>query len=114
MDNLFYRKDRKKIDLRGILKKIKKNKRAVLGLLVGIPLVLFLLFGSHGIIQRIRLQNQKADLEAKIQQAELDTKQLQAESKALDNDNKAIEKVAREKYGMIREGEKVYKVRKKE
>lgn len=114
MDNLFYRKDRKKIDVRGMLKRLKKNKRTVLGLVVGVPLILFLLFGSHGIVQRVRLQNQKTDLEVKIQQSELETKRLQAESKALDGDNKAIEKVAREKYGMIREGEKVYKVRKKD
>lgn len=114
MDNLFYRKDKKKLDVRAILKKIAKNKRAMLGLVLGVPLVLFLLFGNHGIIQRIRLQNQKAELETKIQQAGAETKQLQAESKALDGDKKAIEKVAREKYGMARDGETVYKVRKKD
>ena len=113
MDNLFYRKDKKKFDVVPLLKKLAKNKRAMLGVVLGFPLVLFLLFGGHGIVQRVRLQNQKTELEAKIQQAELDTKRLQAESKALDNDKKAIEKVAREKYGMARQGETVYKVRKK-
>ena len=112
MDNLFYRKDKKKFDVRATLKKFAKNKRAMLGLVLAVPLVLFLLFGSHGIVQRIRLQSQKAELETKIQQAETETKQLQAESNALDGDKKAIEKVAREKYGMAREGETVYKVRK--
>lgn len=111
MDNLFYRKDRKKFDIRASLRKLFKNKRAMLGLVVGVPLVLFLMFGSHGIVQRIRLTNQKAELQAKIEQAKAETKQLEAESKALDGDKKAIEKVAREKYGMIREGETVYKVR---
>jgi cell division protein FtsB len=114
MDNLFYRKDKKKFDVRAMLKKFAKNKRAMLGLVIGVPLVLFLLFGSHGIVQRIKLQNQKTELAAKIQQAEAETKQLQAESKALDGDKKAIEKVAREKYGMAREGETVYKVRQKD
>ncbi len=113
MDNLFYRKDKKSFDVRAALKKLLKNKRAVLGLVVGVPLTLFLLFGSHGIIQRFGLKSQKAELEAKIEQANAETKLLQAESKALDGDKKAIEKVAREKYGMIREGETVYKVRKK-
>ena len=46
----------------------------------------------------------------KIQQAEQEQKQLQDQSKALDGDKKAVEKVAREKYGMVREGEKVYRV----
>lgn len=113
MDNLFYRKDRRTIDVQSLLKKLVRNKRAMLGLLIGIPLVLFLLFGNHGVVQRIKLQSQKTELEAKILQAEAETKQLQAESKALDGDTKAIEKVAREKYGMIRDGETVYKVKKK-
>jgi cell division protein FtsB len=113
MDNLFYRKAKKGFDVRGTLKALTRNKRAMIGLVVGLPLTLFLLFGGHGIVQRIRLQNQKTELEAKLQQAELETKQLQAESKALDGDKRAIEKVAREKYSMTREGETVYKVRKK-
>ena len=113
MDNLFYRKDRKKLDIRAMVKKLGKNKRAMIGLVVGLPLILFLFFGNHGIVQRIRLQNQKSELEVKILQAESETKQLQVESKALDGDRKAIEKLAREKHGMIREGETVYKVRKK-
>ena len=113
MDNLFYRKARKKLDVRATLRRLLKNKRAMLGIIIGIPLMLFLLLGNHGIVQRVRLQNQKAELEARIQQAEVETKQLQAESKALDSDKKAIEKVAREKYGMAREGETVYRVRKK-
>jgi cell division protein FtsB len=49
-----------------------------------------------------------------IRSAEAENKRLQAESKALDGDKKVIEKVAREKYGMVREGETVYKVKKKE
>jgi cell division protein FtsB len=113
MDNLFYRKEGKKFDVRSKLKKLLRNRRAVLGLIVGVPLALYVLFGSHGIIQRVKLQNQKAKLEEKIRQAEEETKKLQAESKALDGDKKAIEKVAREQYGMIREGETVYKVKKK-
>ncbi len=50
------------------------------------------------------------ELEVKIREAEAETKRLRAESKALDGDLEAIEKVAREKHGMIRDGETVYKV----
>ena len=114
MDNLFYRKERKKFDTRAWLKKLLRNKRALFALVIGVPLALYLLFGSHGVIQRVKLQNQKEELGVSIRAAEEETKQLQAESKALDGDRKAIEKVAREKYGMAREGETVYKVRKKD
>ena len=82
-------------------------------LVLGSILLLYFLFGTHGIIQRVRLQHQKSELVSKIQDAEAESKKLQAESKALDGDPKAIEKVAREKHGMIREGETVYKVNRK-
>ena len=113
MDNLFYRKEKKKFDVGALLKRLLRNKRAMVTLVIGVPLAAYLLFGNRGIIQRVRLQNQKADLEERIREAEAETKRLQAESKALDGDKKAIEKVAREKYGMVREGETVYKVNKK-
>lgn len=114
MDELFYRRRKKRIDLRGFARKLLKNLRAVAAMVLGVPLVLFLLFGSRGVVQRVRLQNQKADLETKIREANAETQRLNAELKALDGDRKAIEKVAREKYGMLREGETVYKVNRKD
>jgi cell division protein FtsB len=53
---------------------------------------------------------QKQEMLEKINTAEEEQKKLKEQSKALDGDPKAIEKVAREKYGMVRENEKVYKV----
>lgn len=108
MDGLFYRKDKKKLN--EFLRKRLKNRRVVLALIIGVPLAMFVLFGSRGVLQRVKLQQQKAELELKIREAEAETERLQAESKALDGDERAIEKVAREKYGMLRKGEKVYKV----
>jgi cell division protein FtsB len=48
----------------------------------------------------------------KVKAAEEETKRLQSYLKALEGDKKTIEKVAREKYGMARPGETVYKVKK--
>ena len=112
MDNLFYRKQKKRFDFTGLAKKLLKNKKLMIACGVALLLGSYVVFGNRGIIQRIRLQQQKADLEVKIRKAEEETKSLQSQSKALDGDKKAIEKVAREKYGMVREGEKVYKVNK--
>ncbi len=114
MDSPYYRKKKKLVDLRAILRRFLRNRRAVVTAIIGIPMALYLLFGSHGVIQRMRLQSEKAELEAKIRDAEAETKRLQEESKALDSDMKAIEKVAREKYGMVREGETLYRVNKKQ
>jgi len=112
MNDQFYHRDKKKSKARKLFKRLLKNKRALLGLAIAVPLLLVVLFGDRGILQRVKLEKQKAELQAKIRQAEEQTRQLQAESKALDGDHETIEKVAREKYGMVREGERVYKVNK--
>jgi cell division protein FtsB len=112
MDNLFYRKQKKRFDINATARKLLKNRKLLLACGVALLLGGYVVFGNRGILQRIRLQHQKAELEVKIRQAEEETKSLQAQSKALDGDKKAIEKVARERYGMVREGEKVYKVNK--
>lgn len=113
MDDLFYRKDKKGFNFKDKTLKLLKNKRFVFRFVIGSVIVLYVLFGSHGIVQRIRLQHQKSEMTAKIDEAEAETTRLQAESKALDGNPRAIEKVAREKHGMIREGETVYKVNRK-
>jgi cell division protein FtsB len=109
-DGDFYRKLGRRSNLQAALKRLLANRRLMLGLVLGIPLALFVLFGNRGVVQRVRLQAQKADLEQKILEAEAEAKRLQQESRALDGDRKTIEKVAREKYGMVREGETVYRV----
>ncbi len=64
-------------------------------------------------VKRVQLQREKANLEEQIRTAEAEQRALQAQSKALDGDKAAIEKVAREKYGMVKEGETVYRVNRK-
>jgi cell division protein FtsB len=113
MSDLYYRKDRKGFHLRAFLKRLVRSKRTVVFMVVGFPIGFYVLFGSHGVIQRIRLQHQKTEVGEKIQRAEEEKRRLQAEVKALEGDKRAIEKIARERYGMHREGETVYKVTKK-
>jgi len=109
-ESLYYRKSRPRFAFRPLLRKLLRNKRLLLALIVAVPLGGYVLFGNHGILQRINLQREKKELEAKIRTAEDETRTLQATSRALDGDKRAIEKVAREKHNMTREGERVYKV----
>ncbi len=106
----FYRKIKKQIEPENLFQKIKENKVGSLLIFGGIALFFYVFFNSNGILQRIRLELQKKEMQEKIQSAEEEQKKLKDQSKALDGDPKAIEKVAREKYGMVRENEKVYKV----
>jgi cell division protein FtsB len=113
MDSDFYRKRKKGIDLRSLWLKLLRNRRLMLLIVVGTPIMLYVVFGPRGVVKRIRLQHQKTQLEEQIRVEETEIQRLQAESKALDGDKAAIEKVAREKYGMVREGETMYKVNRK-
>lgn len=110
MDNLFYRKNKGRPDFRAIVRKMLRNRRLMLGLIIGIPIAGFVVFGNHGILHRIRLQQKKTDLEMQIRAGEAQQKSLEQELKKLDSDKAEIEKVAREKHNMAREGEQVYRV----
>jgi cell division protein FtsB len=110
MDNLFYRKDKGRPDLRALVRRLLKNRRLMLILIICLPIAGFVVFGNHGILHRIRLQQKKADLEMQIREAEAQQKALEQELKKLDSDKTEIEKVAREKHHMAREGEQVYRV----
>jgi cell division protein FtsB len=109
----FYRKKAKGIRLQAGLRKLLKNRRLMLLLVLGAPIVLYVFFGPRGVMKRIQLQREKAVLEEQIRASEAEQRALQAQSKALDGDKAAIEKVAREKYGMVKEGETVYRVNRK-
>jgi cell division protein FtsB len=112
MDAQYYRKTIKKNRLTGLFKKMAKSNWARIILLAGIPLLTFVMFNNKGILQHIHLAKEKQEMQQKISEAHQEQLQLQKQSRALDADPKAIEKVAREKYGMVRDGETVYKVKK--
>lgn len=113
MENQFYRKAPSSRRLfRDVLRKAFRNKKRTFFLLISIVLFVYLTFDNKGIIARVRLESQKKELEQKIVQAEATTKELHAQIKALEGDKKTIEKIAREKYGMARDGETVYRVKK--
>ncbi len=112
MQGDFYRSVPKKRRLNTLLKEITKNRKRSLLLLVGTLAVLYLLFDNKGIIKRISLEVQRKEMVGKVEEAQKETLRLQTQKKALEGDKKTIEKLAREKYGMSRTGEKVYRVKK--
>lgn len=112
MEGQFLRKVQKPRWLQGISKKVFKTRRRAVVAIVGTLLVSYVLFNNRGVIARIRLEHERQVMIEKVRAAEEETKRLQSYLKALDGDKKTIEKVAREKYGMAREGETIYKVKK--
>ena len=106
----FYRKIKKQVSPENIAETVKENKRATVIVIAAFMLFLYVMFNSNGIVARVQLEMKKKDALERIRIAEEEQKKLKDQSKALDGDHKAVEKVAREKYGMVRENEKVYKV----
>jgi cell division protein FtsB len=73
--------------------------------------IFFLFFNNDGIIKYVKLKKQVNDLGEQLKSVEDENKRLQNEIDSLKQNIPAkVEKVAREKYNMIREGEKAVKM----
>jgi cell division protein FtsB len=112
MEDQFYRNIQPERFLKKIAKSASKHKKRTLIIILAFLLFLYLLFDNKGIIKRIQLEAQHREWIEKVKADSLETKRLREQIKALEGDKKTIEKTAREKYGMAREGETVYQVKK--
>ncbi len=95
-------------DLRKLIKKIRKKTWLVL--LAFALFLVYVLFDQRGLIQRLRLAGEKATIENKIEKLRTENARMQTEINKLQSSDKEIERIAREKYFMHRNGEKVIKV----
>ena len=112
MEDQFYRNLQPERFLKKIAGSAAKNKKRTIILVVVFLFFLYLLFNNKGIVTRIRLESQHREWIEKVKADSIETARLQEQIKALEGDKKTIEKTAREKYGMAREGETVYQVKK--
>ena len=97
------------------MKKISTRKIG-LGLLAVILVIgfAFILLNEDGLIRYLRLKSELKTLNEQVDSVDMQNKNLQNDIDSLKNKIPAkIEKVAREKYHMIRKGEKVIKVQEK-
>src|SRR5262249_45281176 len=83
---------------------------AVLGF-VAFVLVVDALFGSRGLLETIRARRQYADLSADLARKRRDNERLRDDIRRLREDPAAIESVAREQLGLMRDGELVFIIR---
>lgn len=109
MEDLFYRKARKQFAPRELLRRAVRNKRLTAVVIVGAVILGFALFGKQGVRARFQLEQEKSYLEQELRKAESEYKALQQRSRDLDSNYKEIERAAREKYGLSRSGETVYR-----
>jgi cell division protein FtsB len=82
------------------------------GLLLGVfaVIVYIFVFGDYGAYRIWKQKKELAQLRQTIQVLRQKQEQLKRDVDLLRNDPESIEKIAREEYGMIREGELLYKI----
>ncbi len=73
-------------------------------------LISFALFGNKGVLQRMELESEKEQLESRLKEEVKKTEELRKEIEELKSSDKKIESIARERYGMTKEGEKIKKI----
>lgn len=91
---------------------LRWRKSFLLIVLMAVTFVWVSFFDTYSIHTRVSMARQKADLEAEIQRLNSSIDQLDQNIDELQNDPALLEKIAREEYGMRKQGETVYRVRK--
>lgn len=89
--------------------KFIENKKTRFYIIVAVVVIgtLYLLFNNYGIIKYARVKSDLEDLNTRITQLEEENRKLDAEIDSLKRNVPAkVEKIAREKYNMIRPNEK--------
>lgn len=89
---------------------ITLRRKSLYAALVAIPLLAIFTFGNRGLLKRIELERQASDLHEALYRDRAVGDSLRAEIEKIRRDTMAIERLARERYGMVRPGETIYKV----
>lgn len=92
---------------RGLIDNKKRRKLLIGGSLL-LALLVFVLFSDHGVVKRISLESEKVNMIEEIRNEQRIRDSLNQRIEELRYDTTEIERVAREKYGMVKEGEKIY------
>ena len=88
------------------------QKQFIQGLvfLVCMSLIIVFIFGDHGLIKLYKIKSQRKKVQNHITQLREERKKKKEEKNKIENDLNYIEKIAREKYKMVKPGEKIFKV----
>ena len=82
----------------------------MLALLLLAGAVYFALFGGdYGYFEVRRLERERTAEEARVQALQTELVQLRSRADSLEHDSATLERLAREKFGLIKSGEKLYR-----
>ena len=103
------RRKKKKSILLAVAKAEKKLIQGIIFLLFFSLLTVFI-FGDHGIYKLYKIKKKRKLIQDKITQLRFEREKIKTEKNKLENNLDYIEKIAREKYRMVKPGEKIFKV----
>jgi cell division protein FtsB len=89
--------------------RLTRRRNIVLGALAIVALYFALFGGEYSVFEQLRLKHERTREAARLAALRAEVDSLRARADSLENDPAAIERVAREKYGLIREGERLYR-----
>lgn len=94
------------------MKLVKPKKKMSFVIIVSIIsiTILFFIFNKFGLVKFFALKKEKNDLVEKLEEVNQKNTQLNSQIDSLKNNEGKIEKVARERYNMKRNGEKVIQI----
>ncbi len=104
------KKDNKEGVFTIIARFIKYNKILVLFILFLVFLLSMFVFSNNGLLKRMKLENEKKELEKTISIEQKKSDSLEKKIKEIQTSDRELERIAREKYGMTKEGEKIYRI----
>ena len=105
----FYK--RKKIRSKSLsIEKTQKQFIQGLVLLICLGLIIVFIFGDHGLLKLYKIKSQRKTIQTHIAQLRVEREKAEEKKNKIENDINYIEKMAREKYKMVKPGEKIFKV----
>ena len=96
-----------------ILNPLRWRKSFLALILGGVIVIWFTFIDTYSLWTRYELRQRKGELKAKTEQLDRETAELKEKIEHLENDPVLLERIAREEYGMKKEGETVYKIKEK-
>lgn len=85
-----------------------KNLISIWLLLIILVMLGYAVFGNRGVIRIMQAEQQKEELQQRLTLLQQEQQQLREEIERLQHDKDYWEQLAREKLGMVREGELIY------
>lgn len=94
-----------------IFNPLRWRKSFLLLVLGGFVIIWFAFIDTYSLWTRYQLSKRRDNLKLKTEQLKAETARLKQQIRDLNNDPALLERIAREEYGMKKEGETVYKVK---